>query len=1318
MATPLLSMPHIRKENFERLRKAILERRRSNPHVVGSVAPILLSFPDDEDEHDAVRHSIDTDINSATTTTTQWAPKQHPGTPASEVPPLQLSRSLFSPSFPQTPATPTADAASFPIVASGLLEMNDNDHSLLLNGSITHQRHDCTFSSNDENSFHLISQINKRLRRLYAMNSRILFYEALNHTHGKLNFPTHLPRGNICVVALLIDSIDSLWEKQDTQIMMKALDMFVDLLVHEMNHYAGQMAQTQADVFYVVFNEPFDALQFCISLQEKLLRIPWSFEFLAACAEVKVEVDQINRELIFRGIRLKSCLDVCNITQVERDVEHQRDLYPSNTLSRITNLVANFTSGGDILVSEECWRAIRNSIEFATKRKSEGFYVEERRFTSSPTAKMRPTSAWLILPKSLRGRVTQSQGSKFISSSVGEEDLAIKSIDLKYQQAELEDLIADLKKMYIQKVGMLRITTTLDESTARRHQEQQTEIDSTEQELLRLQRQLALQVASRSLNHISVSKPPSPSNNTNDTKQFFVQIDIPNVRLLWKECDNRGMLPQLVLSIQSYFHCIRTALEKHQGYEFAVHESSYFCCFNNAHDAIEFVLNIQMELLEMEWDQQLVNHIDMMKVQVIRNETMYRGIRARAAVHVDTRTSGIDFTPAPVLKKSMQSKLQDLISYTIGGETAISTGTWLFVEDYDAANDFTHGLYPVQEEDGEVWFLVPRSLSARLTSQTTQTVTVMENEKSLLELRDCVLARLRVLENPVEHLENQIAQLTAEKESCEEKIAQIEKNFNQPNCEACVSTDVIVTVDAQLQTESLGYFQEVTELQEQIAQLTTGNNLQTHLIERQKAEAEQLNDQLKEFHAQNELLYLQKEELSQVYKEKTLKLQEGISLAEENDSKTLHERIAQLEEENKQLREEKNVVLLPDNTTNAHPPSTLFAPSTKFDHTTHALHQQIALQKEQLDAQQQALDELNKKTEQKLEATEQSYKGHLESMMQTYTKKIQYLIEERHNSLSTPHGVKKLQQLESDSVTTESPVRSSGGNLAHSASSQASPFIFFNVKTPLTLVDEPSISEELDDMPESTEPVASSSPLNTPSSTHSLSSSIHSYKSLKPIMALWNVFLVHFSDLPRGNSPPAWDYQFLSQHGTLIFAGDEFKYLSERRLHTHSYDQWLHRYFVLSSKTKMPSQPLLSHGLAVFHPALLRFASVQTSSTILKRDARSVLEWWQCINDQGKLWADLIKEEQSKCLKSFSYPLHMKKDSILSFLAESLFAHTLLYLDTCSLHQLSLTCRAFRRQITRVLDVCCVAVLEPFDMTEGEEDWKKGRFSYKSDTKG
>lgn len=170
----------------------------------------------------------------------------------------------------------------------------------------------------------------------------------------------------------------------------------------------------------------------------------------------------------------------------------------------------------------------------------------------------------------------------------------------------------------------------------------------------------------------------------------IVFSDITRAASLW-EFDADAMRDATVL----HNDLLRSLLKKHRGYE-VVHsrdrnsgEGSFCLAFQNVSDALEWCMEAQLELVQIEWPKALLNHPGSAEEWGDTDDrVLFRGLRVRMGIHFghprivrDPITRRVEYI-GPVINAAAR-----ITAMTHGGQILLSSAAYSQIHETDLAKE-------------------------------------------------------------------------------------------------------------------------------------------------------------------------------------------------------------------------------------------------------------------------------------------------------------------------------------------------------------------------------------------------------------------------------------------------------------------------------------------------------------------------------------------------------------------------------------------------------------------------------------------------------
>lgn len=634
--------------------------------------------------------------------------------------------------------------------------------------------------------------------------------------------------------------------------------MYFEVLRHRVFTLNGKFLHFNENLVILYFATESDAFQFSVLIQHDLLMVPWPINLLHLSNSTRIVIEKESKSIIFRGLRAKVFVDTLRLQSLNELIEYTDDI------------IKEVIFGGDVVISDEQWLSLCNLDFFSEEWRKENYKVSKLEITKKSLFK-HPlflindsnkkenseetildntiiSTMWLVYPKALKSRTilrpennTVKKKSNYLSRNSLELKLTEKQKNKELFQ-RLKDILIDsdirkFKDQNQQTEELFKIDTSMIEREIQLLNIQINSYKSIEEKLSSISFSIAPSQFEDDQKSLDSSIIPDQSSFTKlsnlsphqlrlseNQVLYFTQVSIPNIRNIWRTCFQLGKSDLLSIDIQKYFNCITELSIENNVVNMWTREDSFYCCFLQLVDAIRFILKIQLVLLEISWNNELLEYIPDMKIIFQNENILFNGLRARSAIISQkirnsnwlSKENNINTFDDSILQK-VRSDLQEIISYGIGGETVITNNIWNQIIHQDVESFLDFGLFPMREEEGEVWFIVPDSLSSRFDNLASSTVTVIENELTLIEMKN-------ILEKELNY---QVEQFTIQnnkiKESIRDTLPEIDLLIKQQDLEL-----------NNLKSEKLSILEEFDKLKSESDRLKEQNKELLSIIESKK----------------------------------------------------------------------------------------------------------------------------------------------------------------------------------------------------------------------------------------------------------------------------------------------------------------------------------------------------------------------------------------------------------------------------------------------------------------------------------------------------
>ena len=249
------------------------------------------------------------------------------------------------------------------------------------------------------------------------------------------------PVGTVTLCNTDVQGSTTQWEMHP-DVMQPGLVMHNNLMRKLIRDYKGYEIRTEGDAFFVAFATATNAVNWAITAQEELMKLPWP-ERLYDHPDSAIEKKENQEEDLFRGMRVRIGIHT-GTPLAEPDPRTGRMDYLGPTV-RNTSQVEHASHGGQIVVSEDVMNALQESSAevklhasksmgkfiFGNQEVKELFQIlpkslEERTFKATPIAHLRaaPMGRVTIVYTDVQGSTTQWE----MHPSVMERSLEIHNV--------------------------------------------------------------------------------------------------------------------------------------------------------------------------------------------------------------------------------------------------------------------------------------------------------------------------------------------------------------------------------------------------------------------------------------------------------------------------------------------------------------------------------------------------------------------------------------------------------------------------------------------------------------------------------------------------------------------------------------------------------------------------------------------------------------------------------------------------------------------------------------------------------------------------
>lgn len=165
------------------------------------------------------------------------------------------------------------------------------------------------------------------------------------------------PRGLVTLVFTDIEASTNLWERKSSE-MELALDLHNTVLREQLLLLGGYEVKTEGDSFMAAFGDTLAAVKWCLSVQERLMNLPWPEALLEHPAAAVVEHDG---KPAFRGLRVRMGIHIGRPACHPNPVTGRMD-YFGPTVNRAAR-VADAAHGGQVLVTQWVLQEVAHKLE-------------------------------------------------------------------------------------------------------------------------------------------------------------------------------------------------------------------------------------------------------------------------------------------------------------------------------------------------------------------------------------------------------------------------------------------------------------------------------------------------------------------------------------------------------------------------------------------------------------------------------------------------------------------------------------------------------------------------------------------------------------------------------------------------------------------------------------------------------------------------------------------------------------------------------------------------------------------------------------------
>jgi len=156
------------------------------------------------------------------------------------------------------------------------------------------------------------------------------------------------PSGSITVVFSDVQGSTTQWELHPN-VMASALILHNKIIRGLLEQYQGYEVKTQGDSFMVAFQDPHNAIRWCLSVQAALFSAPWNLQLM----EHPDSAEEFSLEGILqkRGLRVRMGIHIGTPDSIITDPVTNRTDYFGKMINKASR-ISGLASGGQIVVSE------------------------------------------------------------------------------------------------------------------------------------------------------------------------------------------------------------------------------------------------------------------------------------------------------------------------------------------------------------------------------------------------------------------------------------------------------------------------------------------------------------------------------------------------------------------------------------------------------------------------------------------------------------------------------------------------------------------------------------------------------------------------------------------------------------------------------------------------------------------------------------------------------------------------------------------------------------------------------------------------------
>mmetsp|Transcript_30938 Transcript_30938/g.49762 ORF Transcript_30938/g.49762 Transcript_30938/m.49762 type:complete len:843 (-) Transcript_30938:1-2529(-) len=210
------------------------------------------------------------------------------------------------------------------------------------------------------------------------------------------------PEGRVTIVFSGVQGVSDLWNAVDNAAMGVAIELHDRLLREMLRKFRGYEVKTEGTTFMVAFFTAWEALAWCLAVQEALVTVNWPAELVQS----ELAKDEIadDGSALFCGMRLYMGMQV-GLPKGKRAPTTGRMDYYGPSVNKSAR-VAHSANGGQVLVTSDVLEDIKKAQQLDAKIFPEGggsFALRDLGWHGLKGIK-RPTHIFEVLPRSLAAR--------------------------------------------------------------------------------------------------------------------------------------------------------------------------------------------------------------------------------------------------------------------------------------------------------------------------------------------------------------------------------------------------------------------------------------------------------------------------------------------------------------------------------------------------------------------------------------------------------------------------------------------------------------------------------------------------------------------------------------------------------------------------------------------------------------------------------------------------------------------------------------------------------------------------------------------------